>query len=79
MNDGLKNAYATFGPVKYGKPTGKVVKPAISDRAPDRITEENWFFMTGTLYRAKFIHNERCGGRCKCDEERKCANRENIR
>ena len=79
MNDGLRNALETFGPIKYGIPTGKLVIPAVTDIEPPKITEENWWYMTGTLYRAKFLHNERCGARCKCDEEKKCTNRKNIR
>ena len=68
---GLINALKTFGPTKYGKPTGKLIKRAITDIKPPDINEENWFFMTGMLWRNPLIHNERCVN-CKCDEKRKC-------
>ena len=69
---GLINALKTFGPTRYGKSTGGLIKRAVTDIKPPEINEENWFFMTGTLWRNPFIHNDRCGGNCKCDEKGKC-------
>lgn len=62
----------TFGSVKYGKPSGKkLTRPLVTEIEPPKITKESWFFMTGTLWGCSHIHNERCGERCKCDEERR--------
>ena len=69
---GLINALKTLGPIKYGKPTGKLMKRAVTDIKPLEVNQENWFFITGTPWKNKFIHNDRCGAKCKCDEERRC-------
>ena len=71
-NIGLINALKTFGPTKYGKSPGGLMKRAVTDVKPPKINEESWWFMTGTLWRNQFIHNDRCGANCKCDEKGKC-------
>jgi len=61
---GLRNAESTFGVIKYGKPSGKLIVPVTTDRSPPDIDEENWFFMTGTLWKNPHIHTDRCGVKC---------------
>jgi len=78
-----KNAEDTFGTTdpsppywgRHGKPRGKkIIKPVVTDIKPPEISEENWFFMTGTPWRNQFIHNDRCGANCKCDGKGNCTN-----
>jgi hypothetical protein len=68
---------STFGPTKYGTPSGKLMVRAVSDREPDKINKENWFFMTGTLWRNTHLHTDRCAEQCtdcKCGDggHKKC-------
>ena len=78
---GLANAQSTFGPIKRGIPSKKKpIKLAISTDVdgnkvePYKLNKENWLFATGTPWKHKYFHNERCEGRCKCDEERRNTN-----
>jgi len=68
---------STFGPTKYGTPTYKLMVRAVSKREPPKLNKENWFFMTGTLWRKPHLHNDRCGAKCvdcKCGDvgDKKC-------
>ena len=62
---------STFGPTKYGTPSGKLMVRAVSDRESDVLNKDTWFFITGTLWRKPHLHNDRCGVKCvdcKCGE-----------
>lgn len=54
---GLKNAESTFGPIKYGKPNSsrRVMKPAVTDIEPLKITKDNYFFVTGIPLKGKIL------------------------
>jgi len=62
---------STFGGIKYGTPSGKLMELAKTERTAPKITPENWFFMTGTLWKNLHLHNDRCGEKCvdcKCSK-----------
>ena len=62
---GLRNARATFGETKYGRPSKRIIKPIQPELPPQKITDENYFFMTGTMPKNSHIHTDKCGEQCK--------------
>ena len=54
---GRINAQTTFGPIKYGKPdpSRRVMKPAVTDIEPLKITDDNYYFVTGIPLKGKIL------------------------
>ena len=59
-----ENTIATFGQTKYGRPSKRIIKPIKSELSPQKITDENYFFMTGTMPNFKHIHTDKCAEKC---------------
>ena len=64
----------TFPPIENGIPSGKIIVPAVTDIPPQKITPENYFFMTGTMPNFKHIHTDKCADKCveRCNGCKDC-------